>query len=382
MKVFLSTADASGDLLASALVEALRERVPELEVFGLGGDTLVAAGLEPVVPQSELAIAGLAEVLSQVPRLLQAYTKLRSVLRDRRPELAILVDSPDLNLRFAAVARRLGVPVFYLVAPQFWAWRPGRLKQLRRRVAHLGAIFPFEVPLLEAAGVRASFVGHPLVDRIAEFRAGFDRAAVAAELGLDLERPVLGLLPGSRRNELAGNLDLMLDTAALLRDAIPELQVQLPLAPTLLDSAPSLPDSVKLVRGRTYDAMALSTCLLAAPGTVTVEAALLGVPLVVTHRMSRLSFEVFRRIARVASSCQANLIAGEGVVPERLQEQARPGALLALLLGLLRDPAAREKQRSDLARVAAELGPPGAAARAADLALEVAGRPPHTQPVG
>ncbi len=382
MRVFLSTADASGDLHAAALVEALRRRVPQLEVFGLGGEALRAEGLEAIVSQSELAIGGLVEVLSSVSPVLRAYTALRSALTGRSPEVAILVDSPDLNLRFAAVARRRGIPVFYYVAPQFWAWRPGRLKQLRRRVDHLAAIFPFEVPLLERAGVPASFVGHPLVDRIAAFRAGFDAARAAAELGLDAERPILALLPGSRRNELAGNLELMLETADLLRDAIPGLQVQLPLAPTLAGAPPDMPDDVRLVRGRTYEVMALSTCLLTAPGTVTLEATLLGVPLVVTHRLSRLSFEVFRRIARVSSSCQVNLIAGEGVVPERLQELARPTALAALLAGLLRDPAAREKQRADLARVAALLGPPGAADRAAERVLEVAGRPLHTRPVG
>ena len=229
MRVFLSTADASGDMYAAPLLEALREREPELEVFGLGGSASVAAGLDPVVPQSDLAIAGLFEVLGSVPEVLRAYLALRRSLATRRPDLAILVDSPDLNLRFAAVAKRRGIPVFYYVAPQVWAWRRGRLRQLRRRTDRMAVIFPFEEALLRRAGIDATFVGHPLADRMARLREQLQPKQIAEELGLDLERPILALLPGSRRNELRGNLPLMLETAALLREAIPELQIQLPL---------------------------------------------------------------------------------------------------------------------------------------------------------
>jgi lipid-A-disaccharide synthase len=207
------------------------------------------------------------------------------------------------------------------------------------------------------------------VDRIAAVRAALRPKEVARALGLDLERPLLGLLPGSRGNELARNLPIMLETARLLVRARPELQVRLLLAPTLRELSLELPPPLLVVRGRTHEAMAISTALLAAPGTVTVEAALLGVPLVVTHRVNRLSFEVARRLARVPSSCMVNLIAGAGVVPERIQGQARPAALASLLSELLRDPAARERMRERLAAVARELGPPGAAERAAELAL-------------
>jgi len=185
---------------------------------------------------------------------------------------------------------------------------------------------------------------------------------------------VLGLLPGSRHNELERNLPFMLETAALLREAAPEVQVRLLLAPTLADSSLEVPASVPVVRGRTHEAMAISTCLLAAPGTVTVEAALLGVPLVVSHRVNRLSFELARRVARVGSSCMVNLIAGSGVVPERLQDQARPPAVAGLLRQLIRDPAARQAMIKGLEAAADRLGSPGASERAADVALHVAGR--------
>jgi lipid-A-disaccharide synthase len=378
VKVFLSTADASGDLHAAALLGELREREPDLEAFGLGGEASLAAGLDPVVPQSELAIAGLFEVFGSAARVVRAYSALRRALVTRRPDLAILVDSPDLNLRFAAVAKRHGIPVFYYVAPQVWAWRPRRVRQLARRTDRMAVIFPFEEALLRRAGVDATFVGHPLAGRMAELRATLKPKEVAAELGLDLEHPILALLPGSRRNEIRANLPYMLETARLLLDAIPGLQVQLPLAPTLAANPPELPDYVRLVHGRTHEAIAISTCLIAAAGTVTLEATLLGVPLVVSHRVSRLSFEIVRRLATVPSSCMTNLIADAGVVPERIQEMARPSALAAVVARLIRVPQARAEMCEAFARIAEQLGTPDSARRAAQLALDVA----HLRPSG
>lgn len=378
MKVFLSTADASGDLHAAALVRALRERLDDrgdgLELRGLGGEALLAEGLEPVAPQEALAVAGLVEVLGSAARIVSAYRALRRALRERRADLVILVDTPDLNLPLAAVARRTGAPVLYYIAPQVWAWRSGRIRKLQRRVSHMGVIFPFEAPLFNQAGLPATFVGHPLVDRMHALQQSLNAKQVARELEIDPERRLLALLPGSRRNEIAHNLGPMLEAAQLLRAQDPELQVRLLLAPTLADEPPSLPDGIRLVRGRTHEAIAIATALLAAPGTVTIEAALLGVPLLVTHRVNRLSFELARRITRVPSSCMVNLIADEGVVPERLQGMARPTALAAELSRLLFDPIAREAQREALARAVARLGGPGAARRAAELALAVAGR--------
>lgn len=378
MNVFLSTADASGDLHAAALVEALsaraRQRGEQLRVYGLGGSALEAAGMEVVVQQSELAVAGLVEVLGSAGRLVRSYTTLRSALRERQPDLAILVDSPDLNLPLASVAKRAGVPVLYYIAPQIWAWRPGRVRKLRRRVDHVGVIFPFEQTLLRESGVAATFVGHPLVDRIETLKQGLRRKETARELGLDLERPVLGLLPGSRWNEVAGNLPILLEASELICSAHPGLQVCLLLAPTLAERPPLLPDHVRMISGRTHEAMALSTLLIVAPGTVTIEAALLGVPFIVTHTLSRLSFEIARRISRVPSACMVNLIADRGVVSERIQEMARPAAIAAESARLLRDAAARESLRDSLRAATAGLGSVGASERAADLALQVAGR--------
>jgi lipid-A-disaccharide synthase len=374
LRVFLSTADASGDMHGAALVEALRKRASDLDVFGLGGDELGRAGFRPIVAQSEIAIAGLTEVLGRAPRVLGAYARLRRALDVERPDLAVFIDSPDLNLPLASVAKRRGVPVLYYVAPQVWAWRAGRVRKLARRTDQVAVIFPFEEPFLRDAGVNASFVGHPLVDRLAPLRFERDRSELARRLGLDPARPVLGLLPGSRHNEVERNWPLLRDTAVLLHEALPELQVQLVVAPTLAAEDFAAPEWLRLVRGRSHEAMAVSTCLISAAGTATVEAAILGVPLVVAHRTSPLTFELARRLATVSSSCMVNLIAGEGVVPERIQAQARPTALASLAAHLLRDPAARAEMQRGLARAVAKLGPPGAAERVADLALALARR--------
>jgi len=369
VKLFLSTADASGDLHAAALVEALRKRVPELDAFGLGGHALAAAGFRSIVAQSEIAVAGLTEVLASAPRVLGAYTKLRRALTRERPDLAVFVDSPDLNLPLASVAKRHGVPVLYYVAPQVWAWRAGRVRKLARRTDQMAVIFPFEAEFLRAAGVRAKFVGHPLVDRLAPLAHERDRSELARSLGFDPARPVLGLLPGSRHNEVERNWPLLREAAELVRAGLPGLQVQLIVAPTLDRESFAAPEWLSIVSGRSHEAMAISTCLISAAGTATVEAAILGVPLVVAHRTSPVTFELARRLATVSSSCMVNLIAGEGIVPERIQGQARPAALASLVSRLLRDPEARAEMQRGLARAVTRLGPPGAAERVADLAL-------------
>jgi lipid-A-disaccharide synthase len=378
VRVFLSTADSSGDLHAAAMVAEMRqilERDGEpLELFGLGGAELRAQGLEPLAEPEDLAVGGLVEVLPGAVRILKSYAALRRGIVKRRPDLVVLVDTPDLNLPLAGVAHRARLPVYYYIAPQVWAWRHGRIAKLRRRVTHMGVIFPFEASIFNDAGVPSSFVGHPLVDRMSRLKAEIEPKRVAAELGLDLERPILSLLPGSRRNELAANLEPMLEAALLLREADPDLQVRVLLAPMLEDLPLELPAGVEAVRGRAHEAMAISWALVTAPGTVTVEAALLGVPLLVAHRLNPLTFAIARRVTRVPSSCMVNLVADQGIVSERLQMYARPAALAAELSKLLHDAVAREALIEQLAHACTKLGGPGAAERAAALGLGLA---PH-----
>jgi lipid-A-disaccharide synthase len=372
-RILVSAGDASGEAHAADLVRALAKRRPEARFVGLGGPALEAAGVEIRVPLREVAVGGLVEVLGHVPRVLAAWRTLEAAAREAPTDLAVLVDAPDLNLPLARRLRRAGIPILYYVAPQVWAWRRGRLRTIARRVDRLAVIFPFEEALFTGAGVPARFVGHPLVDRLADPAVRLERSAARAALGLDPERPLLLLLPGSRRNEVRGMLPLHLEVAAALRARVPRLAVVLALAPTMTraDIAPALGGlDVTVVEGRAYQAMAAADVALAKPGTATLELCLLGTPFAVAGRVHPLSAAIMRRLVQVPSWTLPNLLAGAPIVPEFLQEQARPARVAAALEELLDGPA-RALQRARLAAVARRLGPGGAAERAAALAEEM-----------
>ena len=368
-RVLVSAGDASGDAHAADLVRALSARLPGLRAVGLGGPALAAAGVEIRVPLRDVAVGGLVEVLGHVPRVLAAWRTLEAAAREGPADLAVLVDAPDLNLPLARRLRRSGIPILYYVAPQVWAWRRGRIRTLARRVDRLAVIFPFEVDVFAGSGLAVDFVGHPLVDRMAA-PARLEPAAARAALGLPPGRPLLLLLPGSRRNEVRGMLPLHLAVAAALRRRVPDLALALALAPTMTraDVTPALGGvDVTVVEGRAYQAMAAATVALAKPGTATLELCLLGTPFAVAGRAHPLSAAVMRRLVRLPSWTLPNLLAGAPVVPEFLQEQARPERVAAALAELLGGPA-RTLQQRRLAAVAARLGAGGAAARAAAMA--------------
>lgn len=371
-RILVCAGDASGDAHAADLVRALVARRPGTRVVGLGGPALAAAGAEIRVPLREVAVGGLVEVLRHVPRVMAAWRALESAAREAPTDLAVLVDAPDLNLPLARRLRRVGVPILYYVAPQVWAWRRGRIRTLARRVDRLAVIFPFEVEVFAGSGLAVEFVGHPLVDRMAA-AACLERSGARAALGLDPDRPVLLLLPGSRRNELRAVLPLHVAAAAELRRRVPGLAVALALAPTVTraDVAPALRGlDVTVVEGRAYQAMTAATVALAKPGTATLELCLLGTPFAVAGRAHPISAAVMRRLVRLPSWTLPNLLAGAPIVPEFLQEQARPERVAAALEGLLAGPA-RALQERRLASVAARLGPGGAAERAAAIAGEM-----------
>lgn len=377
--VLVSAGDASGDLHAAAFVRALRAHVPDLRALGIGGAEMEKVGVELFVHQRELAVGGLVEVLSSVRRVLAAWRRLGEALATERPDLVVLVDSPDLNLPFARRARREGIPILYYVSPQVWAWRRWRIRKIARRVDRLAVIFPFEREIYANTGLPVDFVGHPLVERMTEFAALHDRATARAELDLDRERPLVLLLPGSRHNELRHGFDLKLETARVLHARRPDVAFAVAVAPTLEReeverriAAAGLPAGLRLdvIQGRTYEAVRASDVALAKPGTITVEVALLDRPLVVAARVHPLSALVARRLVHVPSFTMPNLIAGAPVVPEFLQEAARPERIALALEALLAGPA-REIQLARLAQVRRRLGEGGAAARAAAIAAEM-----------
>jgi lipid-A-disaccharide synthase len=335
------------------------------------------------VPQHELAVGGLVEVLVDLPRIVRAWRRMNRALALERPDLVILVDSPDFNLPFAKRAKRLGIPVLYYVSPQVWAWRRGRIRKVAARVDRLAVIFPFERDVYAGTGLAVDFVGHPLLDRLAPLLAGTDRAAARRALGFDAERPLVLLLPGSRRNEVRRTLPLQLAAAVALHARDPRVGFVVAVAPSIardaIDQAiaearlPALLD-LSVLEGRTHEAIRAADVALAKPGTVTLEVALLGTPQVVTTRVNALSAWLIRRLVRVTSYTMPNLIAGRAVVPELLQEDADPARIAEALVALLdADGPARAAQLAALADVRAALGGGGAAARAARIAEEMAG---------
>ena len=380
MKVLFSAGDASGELHAAALAEELLRRAPDARLFGLGGPAMEKAGVRLIVPQAELAVGGLVEVLVDLPRIVGAWRRMTRALAEERPDLVILVDSPDFNLPFAKRAKRLGVPVLYYVSPQVWAWRRGRIRKIAARVDRLAVIFPFERDVYAGTGLAVDFVGHPLIDRLAPLLATTDRAAARRALGIDAERPLVVLLPGSRRNEVRRTLPLQLAAAVALHARDPRVGFAVAVAPSIsreaVDQAlaqvrlPSLLD-LTVLEGRTHEAIRAADVALSKPGTVTLEVALLGTPQVVTTRVNPWSAWLIRRLVRVSSYTMPNLIAGRAVVPELLQEDAEPERIAEALRALLGGPA-RTAQLEALAAVRDALGGGGAAARAARIAEEMA----------
>ncbi len=347
-------------MYAAWLVEALRERLPEAECFGCAGEQLRAAGCEALLRAESIAVVGLAEVAAEIPRVWRQYRRLVTEAMERRPELAVLVDAPDFNLRLARHFRRQGVPVLYLVAPQAWAWRPWRVRQLRRVVDRLLCIFPFEEEWFRERGVNAEYIGHPLTGRV---RPQFTREEFFSRQRLDPRRPLLALLPGSRRREAALNLPVMVEAAARCH------------AQSII-AAPQglhLPEaSIPVVRGATYDALAHADVALVASGTATIETALLGTPMVVVYRVTEPSWWLGRLLVRTPFYSMVNLVAGRRVVPELIQDAFTAARVADEIRLLLRDYTARNAIRAGLAEVARKLtavaDPLG---RAADRALEM-----------
>jgi lipid-A-disaccharide synthase len=368
-RILLVTGEASGDLHAAALVKALRPLGP-VRVRGIAGPALRAAGVESILPAEELAMVGFSEVLAKLPRIFKARALLLDEWRRFEPHAVVLVDYPGFNLRLGPALKRRGARIFYYIAPQVWAWHPERARAMARWVDRLAVVFPFEEPLFRKAGVEARFVGHPLLD---DLEPETDEATFRAELGLEAGQPILGLLPGSRPQEIARHLEPLVSAAQALRRERPSLAVVLALAPGLgLGAAETSLSGIRVVRGRTRATQAFSTACAVASGTATLETALFGTPLVILYRTGRLNYAIARRLVTLSRIGLPNIVAGREVAPELLQSAARGPELARLLARWLDDPVARAEAHRELAVVRERLGGPGASARAAALLWELA----------
>jgi lipid-A-disaccharide synthase len=357
-KALISAGEASGDLYAAGLVDAIRRRRPDLEFFGCAGPRMQKAGVRPIVDAHSLAVVGLLEVIAHIPRIYREYRKLLNAARAERPELAILTDSPDFNLRVARQLKKLGIPVFYLVAPQVWAWRKGRLPLIRRTIDRLLCIFPFEPAFFAKHGVAATYIGHPLT-RLVKPSAG--RADLRRQLGIPDGTPLIALLPGSRTGEAARHLPILLHTVELLQRRLqPAPRFILAVPPGTIPVRSNFRErisvaSIQLVEGKTWDVLVCADVALAASGTVTIEACLLGTPTVTFYRVNQLSWWMGKALVRVPFYSMVNLVAGRKIVPELIQHRMTAENLAREVKALLESEVARDQMRRDLAQVAEAL---------------------------
>ena len=365
--ILISAGEASSDMYAARLAIALRARTGA-KFFGMGGPRMAEAGVELIADYHEVAVVGIAEVLHKIPTVIGVQNRLKREAKRRNAALAILVDSPGTHLGVARRLKQIGVPVGYFIGPQVWAWRAGRVRIIKRRVNRMVVIFPFEEKIYRDAGVPVNFVGHPLVDVV---RPTMSRAEFAALHNLNPNKPIVAILPGSRQNEIRQNYGRILEACERLIRADKEMQFVVAAAPNLTAgsfASHTLPAiDIRLVQGATYDALAAADCAIVASGTATIEAALLGTPMVVVYRVSPISASILRRMIRTPFFSMVNLIAGRSVVPELIQDDFTPAAVEAQVRRLLDSPAAREEMKSSLAEVRAKLGPGGAIERAADI---------------
>jgi lipid-A-disaccharide synthase len=364
-RLLVSSGEPSGELYAAQLVQHLRALEPGLEVFGLGGDRLRAEGATLVAHIRDLAVVGLYEVLKHLRHLRGVFRRVLDEVDRDPPRAAVLVDYPDFNLRLARELHRRGIPVVYFVSPQIWAWRKGRIRGIRETVAKMLVIFPFEEALYRDAGVPVTFVGHPLVDLVGpvEGRADFLRG-----LGVSPGQDVVAVLPGSRPQEIAHNLPGLAGAVALLHARRPDLQFLLPVAPSIdaAQLAPALRGlPVRLVADGARPVLAACRAAIVASGTATVEAALLGAPMVVVYRLSALTHFLGRRLIQVPHVAMVNLIAGRRAVPELIQGDFTPERVADEVMAILPDGPRRAAMLQDLEEVRTRLGPGGASRQAA-----------------
>jgi lipid-A-disaccharide synthase len=359
-------------MYAARLATALKERA-DVSIFGMGGPQMRAAGVDIVTDYSEVSVVGITEILSHLPSLVRAMRRLVSEAERRKPTLAILTDFPGFHLRLARKLKPLGVRNVYYICPQFWAWRPWRVRVVRRRFALALCIFPFEENFYGDAGVPVKFIGHPLVGSV---RASVDRKTFCAEQRLHPEQPLVAVLPGSRAAELRQHLPVLRQACLQIHR---EMTAQFVVAAahgsdvaTLREGwAPEFP--LHVVESRTYEALGAADAAIVSSGTATIEAALLDVPMTVIYRVTPLTALLAKPLVRSPFFSMVNLIAERRVVPELIQSDFTPDRVSSEVLRLLREPAATDTMRAGLAEVRRRLGPPGAVERAADSIIQLAG---------
>jgi lipid-A-disaccharide synthase len=373
--VLIVAGEASGDLHGANLVKAMKDIDRDIMFRGIGGDKMVIAGVDIVAHASQMAAVGLTEVFSRSGAILGSYFRMRSILKKEKPDLLILIDYPGFNIRLAGVARKSGVPVLYYISPQLWAWRSGRVHKLAKSVDRMAVILPFEKDFYLKTGtdLPVEYVGHPLMDQVPLF---MNRDTIEKEFGIKSGDSIIALLPGSRDQEVSKLLPVMLEAARIISSRVQNLKCIIPVAPTISqDHVKRITQGSRLnivLTGKgVYRALKVSDLALVASGTATLETAIMGVPMIVTYRMSPVSYSIAKRVVKVPYVGLVNLVAGEEVAPELLQGDVRPDIIAEKAIGILCDDNRKREIRDKLARVTESLGGPGASKRTARIAFEI-----------
>lgn len=363
--------EASGDMHGARLVRAIKKRSPEAFVFGVGADAMQGEGARIIVDSRELSVVGLTEVISKLATIYRAMGLVKKSLHRLRPDLLILIDFPDFNFRVAAVAKKLKIPVLYYISPQIWAWRQNRVKKIKRLVDHMAVILPFETSFYRDHGVPVTFVGHPLLDRIP---TAVDHESKCS----DSEKPVIGLLPGSREKEVTTLLPVMLQAAQRISHSLPA-------AKFLVSCSTSIEEDlleaifrqytgsldVSIIKGPVEPIFKESCVLVGASGTVTLEAALYGTPTIIVYKVSPLSYWLGKRLIKVDFIGLVNLIAKKQLMPELIQEDASPQTIAETVIRMLSEPEKLRQLEKELLGVRELLGGAGASDRVAEIAFDL-----------
>ena len=371
--VVIIAGEASADLHGSNLVTAMKRLDPGIVFSGIGGKKMEQAGVKILLPSSEMAVVGLTEVFSKLRIIFKASKDIKSILKNDRPDLLILIDYPDFNIHIAKTAKRHGIPVLYYISPQVWAWRTGRVRKIARRVDRMAVILPFEKDYYKDRPIEVDYVGHPIMD---ECPRDINKSQVASKVGIEPGYPVVGLVPGSRKEEIRNLLPVMIDAIKIIKRRYPEIQCILPLAPDIEPSSvqPYIDDAeapIILSQGSIYESLSVCDVALVTSGTATLETAIMGVPMVIVYKVSPITYWIGRMVVKVSYAGLVNLVGEEEVAPELIQDEATSDRLAHEALTLLDDAGIRENMIRNLNLIKEKLGRGGASEKTAKIALEM-----------
>jgi len=366
-KIMISAGEPSGELYGALLSREIRKRWPDTEIFGIGGAHMEKEGVRLIAPISN--VIGITEAFKHLRTIKKDFKSARKAMKKESPDILVLIDYPDFNLALAKKAKAIGIPILYYVSPQVWAWRRWRIKKISSLVSKIALILPFEVEYYRDAGLPYEFVGHPLAETIG-IKKGKEELKQA--LGLDPERPVISLLPGSRPGEIQRHMPIIKDIAAKVHKEMPEFQIVIPLAQGT-GLSEEVRDYIRVIKNRTREVVACSEVSAVASGTATLEAALLGTPMVVFYRVSSVTFFLAKLLVKVKYYSLVNLLSGKEVVSELIQKEATAGNIFSEIKKILNDTAYRYNMTSNLNKTRELIGEKKASARVASIVGEIAG---------